>query len=380
MAVRVSVKPELLRWAIARAQLNPENLVTRFSKLPDWEAGRVKPTIRQIKEFALAVRVPVGYLFLAEPPEENIPIPDMRTLGNRKIRHPSPDLIDTIHACQEMQDWYRDFSLIEKQLPRDFIGSVTMRTSPETAARRMEKTLGFTMTARRQCPTWSDALRLFIHQADEIGVLVMVSGIAGSNSRRRLDPDEFRGFALSDPQAPLVFVNGADSKAAQMFTLAHELAHLWLGKSALSDVDARPEPRQEEWCNAVAAELLVPLAELSAQLSTREKIDQAMPRLARVFKVSTLVILRRLLAAGRVGPSQFDSIWHAESSRLRKINRSGDGNFHLTARARVGNRFSQALVSSTLEGQTLYRDACRMLGMSKVSTFNSFARKIGVVQ
>lgn len=96
--------------------------------------------------------------------------------------------------------------------------------------------LRFSITERRGLRTWTGALRRFVELAEDAGVLVMVSGVVGNNNRRRPDRDEFRGFAMSDPLAPPVFINRADTKSAQMFTLARELAHLWLGESALSDV------------------------------------------------------------------------------------------------------------------------------------------------
>ena len=191
-----------------------------------WESGGTWPTLKQVEAFARAVHVPVGYLFLREPPDEPIPIPDFYTIAGESVVRASPDLLDTIYACQERQSRYRDLVRAIGQPELDFIGSVALETRPEDAAVRMRETLGFDLEARRASNTWEDAFRLFVRQADEAGVLVMVSGIVGSNTRRKLDPDEFRGFALTDRLAPLVFINGADTKAAQMFTLAHELAHL----------------------------------------------------------------------------------------------------------------------------------------------------------
>ena len=381
---RVAVNPALIRWARERAGLAHGALANRFKKLPEWEAGETQPTLKQVETFARAVHVPVGYLFLTEPPEEAVPIPDFRTIAGRAVRQPSPNLLDTIYACQERQSWYRDFARVAQQPEVGFVGSVTVETPPEAVAARMRETLGFDLAARRACPTWADALRLFIRRADAAGVLVMVSGVVMSNNHRRLDPAEFRGFALCDPLAPLVFVNGADTKAAQMFTLAHELAHLWLGASALSNNEAAPRPgvrREEVWCNAVAAELLVPLAALRAELREAEALPQALARLARAFKVSTLVILRRLLDADWLDRGRFDAAWAQESARLHTLAQRGSdgGDFYRTTLSRVSRRFAHALVVSTLEGQTLYRDAYRMLGVSKAETFNRLGREVGVM-
>jgi Zn-dependent peptidase ImmA (M78 family) len=248
----------------------------------------------------------------------------------------------------------------------------------------MRVALGFDVEARRECPTWTEALRLFIQQADRAGVLVMVSGVVLNNNRRHLDPEEFRGFALADRLAPLVFVNGADTKAAQMFTLAHELAHLWLGTSALSDASVAQFDvgrREEAWCNQVAAELLAPLSLVQSDLQPGERLDETLSRLARRFKVSTLVILRRLVDAGYLNRATFDEAFRRELQRLRGIDRggAGGGDFYRTTVARVGRRFARALVESTLEGQTLYRDAFRMLGVSRTDTFHQLGRSVGVL-
>lgn len=381
---RVAVAPRMFRWARERAKLEPDDLLHRFKKLPEWEEGDTQPTLKQLEAFAKAVHVPVGYLFLPSPPEENLPVPDFRTFDNREVIRPSPNLLDTLYSCQERQAWYRDFAQITQETPRAFVGSATLSLAPETVANRIREKLGFEIEARRDCPTWTEALRLFIQQADHAGVLVMVSGVVLSNNRRKLDPQEFRGFALADALAPLVFINGSDTKAGQMFTLAHELAHLWLGASGVSNASVAPLhgfSREEVWCNAVAAELLVPLVALRPLLQRGETVEDAMSRLARHFKVSTLVILRRLLDAEWLQRDAFERAWEQERLRLREIadRAGGGGDFYRTTIARVSRRFTRALVSSTLEGQTLYRDAFRMLGVSKTETFNNLGREAGVM-
>ncbi|HYK88580.1 MAG TPA: XRE family transcriptional regulator [Acidobacteriota bacterium] len=379
--IRVDVKPELLRWARERAGFDIDALARSFPRLDAWEHGEARPTLKQIERFAKATYTSVGYLFLQEPPIERVPIPDLRTVSNEYIKRPSPDLLDVIYICQQRQEWYHEFARSVGETPLPFVGSVRLTSDIEAAAAGIRRALGFDFEERRQTPTWTDALRRFIEQADALGILVMCSGVVLNNNRRGLDPDEFRGFAMADDLAPLVFVNGADTKAAQMFTLAHELAHIWLGRSAVSDAQASriPENEVENWCNRVAAELLVPLAVLREEYQDGIDLRAEVGRLARHFKVSTLVILRRIHDAGRLTQEQLWQAYHEEVERLRAMPRGSGGNFYLTQAARVSKRFARALVISTLEGQTLHRDAFRMLGFSKVTTFHDLGRSLGVL-
>lgn len=378
--LRAPVHPTLLRWARQRAGLGVADLLSRFPKLDAWEQGEEQPTLRQLEHFAQTVHVPVGYLFLPTPPEERLPISDFRTLAGQGVLRPSPNLLDTIHACQEKQAWYREFAQHTKQAEIEFVGSATIHTPPEAVALQMSRTLEFGLEERRTCRNWEESLRYFCVQAEQAGVLVMVNGVVGSNNNRKLDPEEFRGFSLSDRLAPLVFINGNDTKAARMFTLAHELAHLWLGTSALSDMGAAPRQgkrREEVWCNKVAAEFLVQAEALAREFDANEPLDQALKRIGNIFKVSSLVVLRRLLDTGKIDQGRFDAAWGAEIGRFRRGG-SGGGNFYKTTMARASRRFIRALAESTLEGQTLYRDAFRMLGISKTETFINIAREVGL--
>ena len=381
--IRVDVKPELFLWACERAGRDIDSLARRqsFHKLPDWVSGEASPTLRQLESFARTTHTPFGYFFLPQPPEESVPIPDLRTVGNEHIGYPSPDLLDTLYICQQRQEWYQDFARSMGESPLPFVGSVTLQSDVVAAARSIRQALRFNVEERGSIPTWTEALRRFIAHADSFGIMVMVSGIVGSNTRRPLDPKEFRGFALADPLAPLVFINGKDTKAAQMFTLAHELAHIWLGETALSDVGpaTMPSDKVEVWCNQVAAELLVPLVVLHDTYRGDVPLREELDHLARRFKVSTLVILRRLHDAGKLSREELWSAYDGELERLRALSKGSGGDFYLTLPARVSKRFARALVISTLEGQTLHRDAFRLLGFSKLATFHELGHQLGVV-
>ena len=380
MTTAVDVNPRVLQWARRRAGMEISSLVNRFPRYGDWESGAARPTLKQLERLARTVHAPVGYFFLPEPPEEKIPIPDFRTVGNMRSGRPSVNLLDTVYVCQQRQDWYRNFARIEGEDPLPFVGSATPSGSVRSTAEEMRTVLRFDLEERRSAATWTDALRRFIEQADAVGVLVMVNGVVGNNTSRKLDPDEFRGFALADDLAPLVFINGADTKAAQMFTLAHELAHLWLGESALSDVEATSEPSHavEAWCNRVAAEFLVPMELLRLEYRRSPNLTDELNRLARRFKVSTLVVLRRVFDAGELGRDASTSAYRHELDRLRRIPKTGGGAFHPTLKTRVGHRFGVAMAMSTLGGRTSFSESFRLLGIRKASTLLGFAASLQV--
>lgn len=386
MPLRVAVKPELLRWARERwarerSRIDDDDLQRRFPQLDKWERGSIQPTLKQLEAFAKATHAPVGYLFLSEPPVETIPLPDFRTMGAAQIERPSPNLLDMIYICQQRQEWYREYAKSIGEAPLDFVGSASLNDDIAATAARISATLNFPLEERHQARTWTDALHRFIEQADEVGVLVMRSGVVLNNNNRKLDAREFRGFAIPDGHAPLIFINGADTKAGQMFTLAHELAHIWLGQSSLDNAEASQVEGTdvERWCNEVAAELLVPIESLRQELQTGFDLNTDKSRLARSFKVSTLVILRRFYDAGFLSHEQLQAAYRQELEHIGAITGSTGGDFYHTQGARLSKRFARALIVSTLEGQTLYRDAFRMLGVSKYSTFQELGRSLGVL-
>ena len=385
MSVRVEVRPQMFQWARARSGIDDESWLRRFPRYDDWVAGGVVPTLKQLDDFARKTHTPVGFLLLDEPPVEIVPIPDFRTLGDRGVGSdgttPSADLLDVIYLCQTRQEWYRDHQLLNGEAALAFVGSASLRDAVVDVAVRMRELLDWNPTSRAGCRTRDAALTWLREHAETAGVLVMISGIVGGDTHRTLDTQEFRGFALADRYSSVVFVNGADSKAAQIFTLVHELAHLWLGESALSDLDASSVQGNavERWCNQVAAELLVPMAEF------RDFIDQAVrpqpQEMAEHFRVSTQMILGRMREAGLLTWIEYLTELDIERQRFAAIDvrASSGGNYYNTKPVQVGKRFARALVASALEGRTSYTEAFRLLGLKKAATFDRLAERLGVL-
>ena len=210
----IAASVPVLRCAAQRAHLDDDDLAARFPKWSLWLSGDSQPTLKQLEDFARLTHVAFGYFFLPQPPALALPVPDFRTLRDEALAEPSSDLLDTLYLCQQRQEWYRDHARVHGLPALPFVSSASVHDAPEVVAQNQRETLGMTTEARRQLPTWTDALRQLISKAEDAGVMVMASSVVGSNSHRKLDVGEFRGFALADDLAPLVFLNGADSKAA----------------------------------------------------------------------------------------------------------------------------------------------------------------------
>ena len=381
--MKVTLQPQVLRWARERAGLSvgelAEKLKTKPESVRSWEeTGQL--SFAQAERLARVTHTPFGYLYLETPPEEKLPIPDFRTVAGKEILRPSPELLDILGDALRRQDWFRDYLVAYGEESLSFVGSVKLEDSPDEVAAQIRRAIHLNTEARNDARNWEEALRLQVESMEETGVLVMRSGIVGNNTHRQLSIDEFRGFALSDAYAPLIFVNSRDSKGAQMFTLAHELVHIWLGVSGVSNLEATyaPNHRIERFCNRVAAELLVPAAELRSQWQTVRTQSKPLAGLAQRFKVSSLVLLRRLRDLRFITQAQFERQYSEEEKRFeeRAAQSAGGGDFYLTQRTRTGTRFAKALIESVLEGRTTYRDAFQLLGIRKVATFNEFVKEM----
>jgi Zn-dependent peptidase ImmA (M78 family) len=381
--MNVTLQPEVLRWARQRSGLDEAALAKKIGvnaeQLARWESDG-ELSFKKAELLAQKTHTPFGQLFLKEPPDDRLPIRDFRTVGDVPMLRPSPDLLESVFLMQRRQSWMREFLIEEGEPPLDWVGSVSLQDNAVSVAQLMRQALGRSEDWATEASTWTESLVLLCKKVEAIGVLVVINGIVGNNTHRKLDPNEFRGFALSDEYAPLVFINGADFKAAQMFTFVHELTHLWLGQGGVSNFDESLEPVASDvgqWCNSVAAEFLVPAHELRALWPRAQTFEEPYQFLARRFKVSSIVAARRALDVGLISKRSFLRFYQAYQEDDRRVKRrSAGGDFWATQNLRVGQRFGYAVVRAAREGRLPYREAYGLTGLQG-KTFESFAEKLG---
>ena len=377
---RIQVRPEMLRWACERAGHDIQVLAERIPHLPAWIRQDKKPTLKQLERLAKATHTPLGYLFLSSPPDERLPVPDFRTTVGAARGKASPNLLDTLYTMQSRQEWLRE-SLLENDMePLAFVGSAQLSDRPESTGHEMRLALGLNEGWADGVRTWQDAVSALRRSIERRGVMAVINGVVGNNAHRPLTVEEFRGFALADPYAPLIFVNGADAKSAQMFTLAHELAHIWLGTEGLSGFpDLLPGGSEaEDWCNRAASELLVPSRELEARWQEIGHESNPFKALARSFKVSPVVAARRAFDLGLVGRSTYLTFYDEHVAQERASRKApGGGDFYNNQNTRVGELFARQVMRAALEGRIGFRKAYDLTGL-RGGSFQEYAKRLGV--
>ncbi|NNG35408.1 ImmA/IrrE family metallo-endopeptidase [Nakamurella aerolata] len=379
MTVRIDVSPSVLDWALSVTQADRGSLQRRFA-VAGWQTGQARPTLNQLRDFARAAGVPFGYLVLADPPRWTLPIADFRE-GFEQRTVPSANLIAVVSQSQRRQEWYREYALGIGIEPLSFVGSAAA-AEPFQAAATIRAALHSDVSERYG--GWDDTRKVMLRNFEALGGLTVATSVVGNNSHRRLDEKEFRGFTLVDQVAPLVFVNTSQTVNGQIFTLAHEFAHVWRGISGIGDEEPRSRHRGviERWCNAVASEILVPRAELERRYPEVEglPLPDLLDRLAHDFRCGTLVVLQALRDAGLRRFESFDTTYDRESQRLATLanaTTSAGGDSYNVYPFRVGERLSRALISDALEGRTSIADAMQLMSMKSLSTFDEYAKRLG---
>jgi len=373
--LRVDFNVEIVNQTI---KLYPDlwiELQRRFPKITRWLEQEEKPTLKQLGKLAHFLHIPLGYFLLDEvPPLHKIPIPHFRTKEEAQFQ-PSLELIDTIKSVRKKQEWARDLLKEFGHVKLPFVGSLDINADIKEAAAKIRETLNLADNWTAELHGRSAALNHLMKKAEGVGIFVIVNSIVDFNPHRPLNVEEFRGFVLSDEYAPFIFINGKDAKSAQLFTLAHELVHVWIGKSASFDLrEMMPAKNKiEQFCNSVAAEFLVPEHILRKQYEQYGVDYQA---LSRYFKVSELVIARRLLDLELIKRNEFLDYYKEYISREIQSRRVLGGDFYETAKYRISIRFARLIHAALLEGRILYRDAYRVTGLYGKTFDEFFGRQV----
>ncbi|MDV3251990.1 ImmA/IrrE family metallo-endopeptidase [Devosia sp. BK] len=367
---RALINSGMLEWAIARAEMPVDTLAERLHVRPDqielWLSGEERPTFVQAQKAAAILAIPFGYLYMQKPPREDEPIPDLRTVGG-KVGHWDVNLRSLMTDILYKQEWYKDFRQQNGEEALPFVKKFSLADKPEAIAADMHAVL-HGESGRPRTGTFENYLQSIMLAAEDAGIWVMRTGIVGNNTHRPLAVSNFRGLAVADPIVPLVLINGQDSKAAQIFTLAHELAHLWLGESGVSNVqlgddDYGAHRKIEQHCNKVAAEFLTPRDEFVLNWRPHMSLNDQVDGLSRHFKVSRVVIARRAYDLGYVDQRTYADFYLLERRRWSDVNRDSGGDFFNTLPVRNGRRFTKSVISEAMRGTLLLRHAGSLLGI-----------------
>ena len=266
--------------------------------------------------------------------------------------------------------------------PLPFVGSASLDTPIKQLAEQIRTALHWD-EAFSESGNKENFIYALSDRAERMGVLVMRGSYADRATQHGIPVEELRGLAIADPFAPLIFINTADSKSAQIFTFAHEMVHLWIGQSALSDLDllADCEPKVEHYCNRVAAEMVLPKDAVLEYWELQREMKENCEILAGQYRISKFVVLKRAYDLKLIDRDTYRDMYDVlmqEWEQLKTLKKNSGGNFYYTKPAKESKRFSEAVVKAAMEGKLLYRDAMDLLNIKNMRTFKRFAAELGV--
>jgi len=373
MTTRVDINSNMLNWAITRAGFAIDEFLQKNPTVEKWLTQERQPTVKQLESFSKKVNIPFGYLMLETPPKEQLPIPFFRS-EKGAVNQVSLPIYDTILLLQNRQNWLTEY-LKDNDFPTlPFVGKYDEKTDFQTIVADIRTTLKLEENWAATYKTWEDALNKLTETIENAGIVVTFNGVVGNNTHRPIEVKDCRGFVLVNEYVPFLFVNNRDAKAAQMFTLMHELAHIWLGESAGFD-NPKMLPADdpvEQLCDKVAAELLV-----SENLLRTAWIEQQnIKKLARKFKVSPIVIGRRAMDLNLLSQSDFFKFYnnYIKDHYYKKSNQGSGGDFLATSKKRVSLRFAGFIHRALQQRQITHLDAYRLTGL-KGETYQKFVDK-----
>ena len=376
MPTKLNIQPDIINWAITRAGYQHREFFEEFPRAQGWIEEDKNPTLPQLRDFAKKANVPFGYLFLQQPPVEEIPIPFFRTLTG-ETGDIGINLRDTILTLQQRQDWMREYLIDQGEDPLPFANKYSIDAEINTVVADIKETLELNENWAADLSNWQKALDKLAEKVEEAGIYIVFNSVVGLNNHRPIKVEDCRGFVLYDEYAPFLFVNAADSKSAQMFTIVHELAHLWIGKSAGFDFrNLQPsEDETELFCDKVAAEFLVPQTEF--ERTWTEGIEFEV--LAKKFKVSQIVVARRALDLGKITREEFFGFYNTrkEFFQQKKEAQGDGGNFYASFRKKINASFFNTVNTAVKEGNLLHKHAYDLTGL-KGTTYQKVVKEFGL--
>lgn len=374
------IKPENIRWARERAHLSPDMLAKKLNtseeKIVDWEMGKKKITFKQAKKLADKTLIPFGYLFLERIHKEELLIPDLRTIDNHAIQEPSAELLKIVEVVAEQQIWYKDYLVSQNIEKNKVVGRFNVKSKVKDIVADLRDKLNVANHPERG--TWEEYYRLLIERIEDNGILVMRQSNLGHHTKPLL-VEEFRGFAIFDPIAPVIFINQADAPSARLFTLIHELAHIWIGLSGVSDASPVTELKEEILCNAVSAEFLVPSNEFKELWNDGfDNWTDNLTDLKTKFHVSTWVLARKALTLEFISLANYRKyIKKLKNDYENRAKKEGGPTYYTTRKSQLSQIFTKALVAEALSGRMLLRDAGLLINM-KPNNISKFAKELGI--